>query len=60
MQTLRILTQQRKIYVVSRANLEYFGVPNNEEESYANHWISHFAENVSATSLSVFVDITAL
>jgi hypothetical protein len=45
---------------VSLANLEYFGVPNNEEESYANHWISHFAENVSTTSLLIFIDLTAL
>jgi len=39
---------------------EYFGVPNNEEESDADHWISHFAENVSTTSLSIFVDRTAV
>jgi hypothetical protein len=45
---------------VSPANLKYFSVPNNEEESYANHWISHFAENLSTTSFSIFVDITAL
>jgi hypothetical protein len=45
---------------VSPASLEYFDVPNNEEEPYANNWVSHFAENVSTTSLLLFVDITAL
>jgi hypothetical protein len=45
---------------VSPANLENFGVPNNEKESYAKLWISHFAESVSTASVSNFVDITPL
>jgi hypothetical protein len=41
---------------VSPPNLEYFGVPNNEKESYTSHWISYFAENTPNNSLSIFVD----
>jgi hypothetical protein len=46
------------MYVVSPANLENFGVPNDEKGSYAKLWISHFAESVSTASVAIFVDIT--
>ena len=54
---MRTVTWQRQIYVVSPANVEHFGVPNNKEQSCASHWISHLAENVSNTSLSICVDM---
>jgi hypothetical protein len=42
------------------AKLEDFDVPKNEEEPYDGHWISHFAENVSTTSVSISVYLTIL